>query len=238
MLSFPSATRLKQDELFGLFKEIQRLILEGVKEPPECMMAFVEAVENMDKTLEKAPLNTTTQDIADADAAADAAWLGMNAQLKVSLVHPEAGVREAAERVWNVFGTIDNPTRLSYEAEYGILERLINQLGALDIADREASLIEPWLAELRRTVDVFRAKYTLRNQETERRIGLAKTARIAATDACRSMFEHINASLLLNKNDELAKLSNAIGNVCDNTRIKLKARQTRRLNTAADARDE
>lgn len=238
MLTIPNLTKMKQDELFGFLKEVQRLILDGFAETPDFMKAFVDAVNGLDNALEKSPLSSLTQDIADADAAADAAWSGMNAQLKVSLVHPVASTREAAERVWSVFGATDNPTRLAYESEYGILDRLIGQLDALDKADREAALIEPWLVELHRAVDAFRALYTKRNQETSRDVGVTKAARLDVINACRSLVEQVNARMLIMPSDELKKWSEAVDNICDAARAKLKARQTRRENAATAEKEE
>lgn len=234
-LTFPRESSMKNDEFYGFLNEVRRLLQEDFATVPAYAEKFIKAVEALDNAMKQDSPLIARQDMIDADTAADNAWKGLKAQLKVSLVHPFAAIREAAERVWKVFSATNNPTQLPYETEYGLLERLLSQLDELDKFDREAALIEPWFDELHRTVQAFTSLYLKRNHEIAgREAGLVKSRRVAAVEACRELFDYANALACIMPDAELSHWMEAVNALCDATRTRIKARKTRSSNAKSE----
>ena len=80
-----------------------------------------------------------------------------------------------------VFQRTENPTRLSYDLEYGALSTLVSQLKSLDDEVLEASLVKPYLAHLDSCVQNFmNAAASVVDTKAQKEIGAVK----AAADAC------------------------------------------------------
>lgn len=119
--------------------------------------------------------------LAEYDRLADDAWTGLSLQIRASLMHPEAAVREAARKVDTVFQKTENPTRLSYDLEYGALSTLVSQLKSLDAEVLEKSFVKPYLNHLDNCVQNFmNAAASVVDTKAQKEIGAVK----AAADAC------------------------------------------------------
>lgn len=149
-----SLKRLRRSEM----STFMRRVLVIVEQQSQISGAFVEAfrqvAQRYDLILQAKNTDPkTTLESYDRDA--DTAWRGLKAQIVASLLHPDAGVVEAAQCVDELFSKTPDPTKFNFEREYGLLDTLLGNLATIDIPIRERAFVQPYIARLEQTVAAF-----------------------------------------------------------------------------------
>ncbi len=229
-LQLPSLARLSNDELFGLANQVKRDLSETFNAVPDFSSAFLAAMNDFHSAMDQPAVEGYSKNLKDADAEADTAWSGMRAHLKANLNHPIAAVREATEVVFTAFDVNNRPTQRSYDVEYGMLERLLHRLSALDAEIVRTSESTAWIDALRERINAFLTLYNKRNQMPTREVGAIRTARVKLMDEIRNLVENVNALNRLTPSDELSTFTEGLSKYFDLLRVRLKSRRTKAQN--------
>lgn len=169
-------SKLRRDEIRTFNSRVLQILDNAGCDAGAKHKAFRAAAEVYENVLHGQGF-TSSVSLAEYDRLADDAWLGLSLQIRASLMHPEAAVREAAQKVDVVFQKTENPTRLSYDLEYGALATLVSQLKSLDDEVLEASLVKPYLTHLDSCVQNFmNAAASVVDTKAQKEIGAAKSA--------------------------------------------------------------
>lgn len=182
---------------------------------------------NVFKDILASSVETFNEAILEADKKADGAWSAINTLLNLNVNHYDAAVCEAARTVLDVFDNIPNPTRLPYAEEYARLESLLTQLSAIPVETLKTAMVDGWIDELRRRVDVFNELRKTKTQiRSEIETGASKKARQALTDAYRDLVDTLNAMQLLSKSDAFDLIAQHLNELIDANRAAKKAKKT------------
>lgn len=172
-------------------------------------------------------VETFNEAILEADKKADGAWSAINTLLNLNVNHFDETVCEAARSVLDVFDNIPNPTRLPYAEEYARLESLLTQLSAIPAETLKIAMVDGWIDELRRRVDVFNELRKTKTQtRSEVETGASKKARQALTDAYRDLIDTLNAMQLLSKSEAFDLIAQHLNELIDANRAAMKAKKT------------
>lgn len=209
-----------QDEIYSFLDDVAQQITGTFAEEPEFAKEFMQMQSAYEEALHMDDTVFSVTDLAAADREADSAWTGLNMYLKAMRMHPKADVRDAAEQIWGVFNRHENPTSLPYATEYGIMERLLDDLHTLpeDVLNKANASV--WIKELDEKCSLFIQMYALRIKEKAGKVsGAAKTARLAAIDAYRRMVTMIEALLLVSPTEEVERLATHLNELIANRQI-------------------
>lgn len=147
--------RLRREEQHSYNHDALRIIDQTCGPCGKLYEAYRRAVSVFDEALIQKALQPS-RSLADHDAAADGAWVGLQYRIKAGLYLPRT--KEAAAKVDAIFSQTSNPTHLGYAQAYGAMRTLLSQLGALG----DETLIEADVKEhvdyLQSCVDNFLAK--------------------------------------------------------------------------------
>lgn len=173
--------------------------------------------------------------IAEADRMTDRAWHGLNHQAQASALWFDDDISEAGKKVVEVIDGIGNPTYLSYETGYDLLNQLLSALHELpqDVIDKSACGM--WITELEHRWNVFlelRKEKNVAKSLTE--AGAVKKLRAAFEASYRSFVEQLNALLVLHSTDALEDLAKALNELIDSHRALQKAAATRKKKAAEE----
>ena len=155
-----------------------------------------------------------TDAIAQMDADRDNVFRGIRSVLKAALRDFDPQVKEAAERLKNIFDTGGKLTRLNYDEETAAIDNLMQKLDARSL-DVEATAIGRWTEELRRLNGelhtLMTARYSedaMRSQRKMRKVRedidaayaeivylLEAAAAIDDNNACKVLFNEMNARI-------------------------------------------
>ncbi len=203
-------THSKSSAIVDYMKEVTDVITESGAEDGSALKAAFEAYR--DSCREKTALfGSSTREI---DQNADRFWRGTRSQLKISVEHPDAEVREAAEEILDVFEKTPDPTRLKYQDEYGALEILLPKLEAFGEQKLRAAFVFGWIRALRGAYEAFREISSSKTQailDTE--LGRTKRLKNEMLDIYTDFIERLNAKNLLDPTparEELARRINAL----------------------------
>jgi len=226
---------LTNDDAYGFMNEVVRQLKDSFKTLPEVASVFVASLGQYNEALKGEEASFSSSDLYEADAKADKAWAGLNGYLKAMLNCPDDAVRTAAESVWNVFSKYENPTEKPFATEYGIIERLLNDLNTIPDETRQKANAQVWIDHLVQCSSAFTTMYSLRVQEQAHKVtGNTKTAKFKAVDDYREMVKVMNALLIVSPTTELVDFSDHINQLIESKQIVLKARKTRVANAKSD----
>lgn len=102
-----------------------------------------------------------------ADEAADEAWGALNDQLRASLRHPNAEKRAAAAAAYMRFAEFDNPTKLNYDEEYEVIQKILDSMHALPQKTLELAYVSEHLDALQACHDDFLDKMKTRSKNSD-----------------------------------------------------------------------
>ena len=227
-------TKLAQNEAFGFLNDVSHQIEDTFTVLPDCVNAFRLAQKAFDDALKTVDPVFSAADLTAADHDADMAWSGLNAYLKAMLVHPDTDVRDAAEKVYNVFNQYDNPTALAYATEYGIMERLIGELKTIPADVLNKANATAWVNALEVKCANFIQMYTLRIQDKATKVtGATKTARLNAINSYGEMINTMNALLIVAPTEELTRFATHLNELISAKQTAIKSRKTKAANASA-----
>lgn len=190
------------------------------------------------KELLAASQETFNDAILTADRETDAAWSAIDTLLRLNIRHFDCGIREAAQKVINIFETTDNPTRLPYAEEYARLESLLAKLSEIPEDTLKRAMVSDWIDELRRRVNAFHALRKAKTQaRSEIETGATKTARNNLILVYRNLVDTINARIIIDSPVPFKTLAQHINTLIDTNRTALKMRKSAKTdkNTASGA---
>lgn len=219
---------MTQDEIFGFMNDVAHQIEDTFAEKPDFTLPYLEALTAFDESLKGDDCAMSASELAEADHEADMAWWGLSTYLKAMVIHPNDVKRSAAEKIYHVFTKYENPTNLSYATEYGIMERLINDLKEIpESVMQDADALE-WLEMLEEKCSTFTQMYSIRIQDKACKVtGAAKTARANATGAYREMVMMVNALLVVSPSDEINRFASHVNELIAARAAAIKTRRTK-----------
>ena len=231
-----SFSRFAMNEAFGFLNDVSHQLLDTFSDLPSCAISFQSAQKAFDDALKAVDPAFSAADLTAADHDADLAWSGLNAYLKAMLAHPEDDVREATEKIYNVFSQYDNPTALAYATEYGIMERLVGELKKIPSSILDKANATAWVNALDTKCTNFLQMYSMRVQDKATKVtGAAKNARLNAIHSYAEMVNTMNALLIVAPTEELARFATHLNELIVAKQITLKSRKTRAANVSANA---
>lgn len=128
-----------------------------------------------------------------ADEAADEAWGALNDQIRASLRHPKPEKRAAAAAAYMRFAEFDNPTRLNYDEEYEVIQKILDALHELPQDTLELAYISEHLDALQACHDDFISKMAQRASSPQNKNSNAcKQLRETALTAFNQFVEALN----------------------------------------------
>lgn len=135
----------------------------------------------------------TAHDLQTADEAADEAWGALNDQLRASLRHPKPEKRAAAAAAYMCFAEFDNPTKLNYDEEYEVIQKILDSMHKLPQATLDLAYVSEHLDALQATHDDFLAQMAHRSSNPQpRNNALCKQMRENAISAFNQFVESLN----------------------------------------------
>ncbi len=221
--------RLRIEEDFGFQKRIEaETALLTVEADKPMVDSYKAALTAFDDALKGSVRNSQSAAVTRADELADAAWSGLNAQVKVMLTHPAEACRATATEAYDLVRKYGNVTSMPYNEEYGRLHNLLQDLAALGIEKQKQIYIDAWVTELQTRYDEFMAATAARDAEASTRItGITKQARTESDAAYRALAERVNALALVNGEAAYAAFINRVNVIIDQANATLAARSTR-----------
>lgn len=222
-------TKLRTEEDFGFQKRIEsETALLTVEADKPMVDSYLAALTAFDDALKSNDSNSQSAATIAADEQADAAWSGLNAQVKVMLNYPVAAVRATAEEASIIIRKYGNITSMAYHEEYGRMHNLLQDLAALGLEKQKQIYIDAWVAELKKQYDAFMSASTARTAEDALRItGLVKQSRTDADTAYHALTERVNALALINGEAAYAPFIAQVNVLIDQAKAMLSARSTR-----------
>lgn len=230
-------SRLRTEEDFGLQKRIEALTALLTAETDAAMVAaYKAALAAFDEALKGSSVNPHSAAVTRADERADAAWSGLNAQVKAVLGHPAEARRAIAAEAYALIEKYGNITRMAFNEEYGRMHNLLQDFEALGAEKQKQIFADEWVAELRTSYDQFTDAYAAKTAEDSTRVtGRVKEARTAADEAFRLLAGRVNALALLNGEQGYAEFIDQVNAIMDQARATLAARNTRAQKSKEDA---
>jgi hypothetical protein len=140
---------------------------------------------------------------AERDRVRDELVIGMRDLLKSSLHHFDVNVRNAAHRVKIVFDAYNSPIPLqdlSYDAETGAINNLLQDLEMKDMQDVEIIGMKKWISELHIRNDAFDQLATsYYEQQSDKPLFTAQEARKETDKAYDDIVAAITGLMVLDK---------------------------------------
>lgn len=156
--------------------------------------AFDKALKAFEQAMDDA--TRWRRSLKDYDSDCDKAWLLLMTQARASAMHFDPKRSTAAEKINEIIDPIGNITKLSYEKEYALIRKALNQLSTLDPLTLKDALVDDIIDNLHQKYDAF---MTAQQDENERRaayqFGLVKVKRnelIEAWNKYASLLELIS----------------------------------------------
>ncbi len=222
---------LTNEDAYGFMNEVARQLNDVCKKQPDACKEFIDSLSAYNEVLKGDNDLTTSKELNMTDAAADKCWRAFNQYLNAMLSHPKEDVRNAATVLYDVFSKYENPTNKSFATEYGIMERLIDDLNHVPLDIRLRSGAQCWIEDLDTKCRAFTEMYKFRVQEQSNKVpGGIKTSKLDTIAAYREMIKVINALLIVAPTAELEAFATYINALIDQKRIVQKAIKTRNAN--------
>lgn len=209
--------QLRNQEVRGFFKRIIISLAVNFGENSEITKDFRDSFAKYEDALgvNKPEMGT----VAKADSQADSIYMGATYMLKAQANHPSEAIREAAQVVQNVFDQYPNPTAMSYNQEYGILDTLLSKLDQIDATILAECGMDNWVTYLHEAVDHVRAAMQTDTEiTTSRALGVTKQARLTLINSWNTLKKHLEVM------DEVFHDQNAIDAIAQLNQIIEKAR--------------
>ena len=100
-------------------------------------------------------------------------------------------------------------------------------LSAIPAETLKIAMVDGWLDELRRRVDVFNELRKTKTQaRSEVETGASKKARQALTDAYRDLVDTLNAMQIISKSENFERISQHLNELIDANRAVIKTKKT------------
>lgn len=223
---------LRREEQHSFHDRVLQIVLNTCGKCGKAYERFEAAAIAFDKQLADKALAPSLS-LVELDTIADNAWSSLYLQIRASLVHPRQSVRDAAEKVNDIFSKTPNPTALNYDEEYGALRTLLSQLATLDAETLKAALVDEHIQALQTAVEDFVTASTSKvDALSKKQTGIIK----AISDECFKAWQDLAKYLeLMVSLDALPGASDAIDQLNTmNTTIKRRL-DARKSNKAEDA---
>ena len=237
-VKFISIDRFRNEEVLGFCQEIAARIADvsDVAES-DAGKAFCEQILSYSGELDV--LREINYKLIDeADAAVDSAILALRAHLQALLVYPRDDIRESARTIWNAIEPYGSPVRLPYNEEYAVVGRMLDTLEAIDMGLQSRTLVDAWIASLRKHYDAFMAlRKDFHNERAEQPVGRIKATRQTLSDAWKTLVNYINGLAMIHPSAELNALIDVLNTIIQAKKAAIKIRK-RTKKTAAEAATE
>lgn len=152
--------------------------------------------------------------LSEIDNNVDLFWRSGRAILKVNLKHPEEEIRSLSTELYNVYQTYGDPTHMSYQKQYGVIDALLCKLKTYDEDQLKLAGIDRWVKALREAFETFCAiSETKTANLTKVEVGGAKRIREEFISTYNAFVERMNAIAVLmpdEAHDKLASLINTV----------------------------
>ena len=223
---------MRREEQHSFHDRVLQIVLNTCGKCGKAYERFEAAAIAFDKQLADKALAPSLS-LVELDTIADNAWSSLYLQIRASLVHPRQSVRDAAEKVNDIFSKTPNPTALNYDEEYCALRTLLSQLATLDTETLKAALVDEHIQALQTAVEDFVTASTSKvDALSKKQTGIIK----AISDECFKAWQDLAKYLeLMVSLDALPGASDAIDQLNTmNTTIKRRL-DARKSNKAEDA---
>ena len=202
-------TKMKSRQLINFFDGIANLIKEIYgTETCDIAVEFLHASTSYELTV-KGCSAEESESLQQADDAADDAWGALNDQIRASLRHPNPDKRNAAVAVFMVFAEFSNPTRLSYNEEYALIRKQLDELEKLPretlklaLIDEHIDALEKCYADFQKTLEFV--------QDGSKRPGLCKKAKADAIKAYEQFAETLNVLLRIDSDARYGRVADGL----------------------------
>ncbi len=198
-------TKLKSRQLISFFNSIASLI-KDIYGTETCDIAvdFLHAATAYELTVNGCSAEES-ESLQQADDAADDAWGALNDQLRASLRHPNPEKRNAAAAVYMVFAEFSNPTRLSYNEEYALIRKQLDELEKISRETLKLALIDEHVDALERCYADFQKTIAF-VQDGSKRPNLCKKAKEDAIKEYAQLTETLNVLVRINSDTRYSRI--------------------------------
>lgn len=231
-------TRLPVDEDFGFHRRLLELAKECLtKESDQPLVTtYQSGVTPLGDALKQDIRNSYTPQVAEADAAKDACYMGSRYTALGLTYHPDPDKAEAGKRIWEIYQKYGNPTRQNYTKESAILHHLLQELAALGEDLLTLTGFDEWRLALEAACERFDTLRALQVGEAGRRSkGIVRRCRIAADTAYRTFALQVNALCTIGGEADYGTFIDRANVIIDGMRALQKTRATRSANTETAA---
>ena len=225
--------KLRNDEDFGFHHRVYALATTYVTlETDAAMLAsYVTPYRAYDEAMKQSATNSYTNQVAELDAKADAAWRYARAYIRAMLVCPDTDMAAIAAQISACFDKYGDFTDLGYTQEYGMYHNLIQDLLLISVDDRNLCGFQIWLDAMVDASEKFNiARESQTSEESKRVAGLIKECRTATDTAYRNFCKYINVMVMVNGEDAYADFIDQLNVIVAEMSANMAARATKAAN--------
>lgn len=161
-------------ELYETLSTVVSQIREAFCKVPEYAAEFVNAADRYNATYEANKTSVTRSQISQADLNVDMAYTALLAYVIAMNGHPCEAVAQAAKEVRCAIEKYENPTELSYESEYKIMDELLADLNRLPADVIEKVNVAAWIKDLSDKCAYFNSINGTADREAENAVKMAR----------------------------------------------------------------
>lgn len=207
-------------------------VADAVVSPNQQMVDdYTAALNAFDSALKESSDNPYTAILAAIDEKSDAAWSGLNAQIKTMLNFPADEGRAIAAEANAIMKKYGNITGMAYNEEYGNMRNLMQDFATMGKEKYKKIYVDAWLEEMENQYMAFMEADAARNAEdAKRNYGIVKQTRTGADAAYRTLVERTNAYALVYGEAGYADFISKVNVMIDQANSTLAARATRAAN--------
>jgi hypothetical protein len=222
--------RLRLEESYG-FLNYARLEFNYCKDGlfTPVLKWFTEGMVAFDKVLESPRGSILTAALAAMDAERDRCYRELLERVALGMRHFDGGIAYDSLVVQRIISSYDNPTKLEYMQETGVMLNLI-----ADLKETQIYLIlkelgaDVWLDRLEQQQQAFDIMYRDRLEQGKAQVGAVKEARMVATRAYQACVTRMNAMIEINGSDEeIEEIVASVNWLIANRKELIRARDTR-----------
>lgn len=223
-----SLARLQTMEDFGFQTRVSEAAALLTAETDKDMVdTYKAAVTAFDAALKTTAGSEKTADLTAADEAADAAWSGLNAQIKATLDHPDKAVRTLGREAYSFIKKYGNVTTQNYDSEYGAIHNLLQDFESFGEENQKAVFADAWVKYLKESYDSFMKIRGERDTENAAKTtGAVKTARTACDAAYNALRDRVNALAIVSGDELYGAFIDKVNVMVSEAKATLAARKT------------
>lgn len=217
---------LRNAEVSGLMATLEMTLLSSLEPENYALLEDFRSARNVYVEVMGNTPDTYRERLEQADRRVDTAWRALHGISELNVLHPDEAVRESSSAILSAMDRYPNPTRLSYDEEYGIIAALLPLLDAVSPEQWKASGLSSWHEELKSSYDAF---MEIRREHHEVRAsaepGAVKSAREELISLWKELSVLLPAVAMMKPSESLDNAIDRVNEIIKAKKVVLKGRK-------------